>query len=310
VVVPGADAGVIRIKGTRRAIALCTDGNGRAVLLDPRAGAARCVAEAARNVACAGATPIAVTDCLNFGNPEKPHVYYQLREAVLGIADACRAFEAPVVSGNVSLYNESLTGAVAPTPVIGMLGLIEDVERVVRLAFQAAGDAVLLLGAPAAQPASTLGGSEYLAVAHGREAGPVTVDLNAEVRLVRLLTAAAARGLLRSAHDCSDGGLAVALAESAIAGGLGVDASGADLGARVDAALFGEAGARAVVSARPADLAALRALASQHGVPATPLGTLGGDRLRLGAAVDLPLAAAAEAWSGGLARLLPGAAPH
>ena len=304
VVVPGADAAVMRIKGTRRALAVCTDGPGRAVALNPRAGAARAVAEAARNVACSGARPVAVTDCLNFANPERPEIYFQLRESILGLADACAAFEAPVVSGNASLYNESDAGPVTPTPVVGMLGVIEDVDRVVRMAFQEAGDRVCLLGAPVAQPAGTLGGSEYLALVHEREAGPVSVDLAAERALVECLLAAAEARLLRSAHDCSDGGIAVAVAESAFAGNLGVELD-VDLGERRDAALFGEAGARAVVSVRREDEAALTDLASAHAVPLALLGSVGGDRLLIGRdAVDLPLAHAADAWLHGLERAL------
>ncbi len=305
VVGPGSDAGVLRIKGTRRAIALSTDGNGRTTWLDPWAGGARAVAEAARNVACAGATPLAVTDCLNFGNPERPQIYFQISQAVQGIAAACRALGTPVVSGNVSLYNETNGVPVTPTPVVGMLGLMEDVDRIVRMPFQRPGDVVALLGAMLPQAASTLGGGEYLAVLHGLEAGPVAVDLHAEAALVRLLNAAARRGLLRSAHDCSDGGLAVALAECAVAAGLGLDAPSLDLGPRLDAALFGEAGARAVVSLRPSDLPALESLAAEHGVPVTPFGPVGGDRLRLGP-LDLPLADVTDAYRGGLERALAG----
>ena len=213
VLVPGSDAGVVRIKGSERAIAVCTDGAGRAVGLDPWAGAARSVCEAARNVACTGARPLAVTDCLNFGNPERPEIYYQLREAVRGLGDACRALGTPVVSGNASLYNESSGVAVTPTPVVGMLGVLDDVSKVVRMGFRRPGDAIWLLGGKLAQPATTLGGGEFLAEVHGRVAGPIPVDLAAEAALVRLLVAAADRRLVRSAHDCSDGGLAVALAE-------------------------------------------------------------------------------------------------
>ena len=306
VIGPGSDAGVVRIKGTNRALALATDGNGRAVALDPWAGAARTVAEAARNVACTGARPLAVTDCLNFGNPERPEIYAQLRDAIRGLADACRALATPVVSGNVSLYNESNGVPVTPTPVVGMLGVLDNVTNVVRMGFQAPGDAVLLLGGDLAQSPSTLGGSEYLATLHGREAGPIAVDLAAEAALVRLLAAAADRGLLRSAHDCSDGGLAVALAECAIAADLGADCADLDLGPRLDAALFGEAGARAVVSAAPADLAPLTVLASEHGVPITPLGSVGGDRIRLGPALDLRLAEAAPTYRDALERTLAG----
>ena len=310
VVVPGGDAGVIRIQGTNRALALCTDGDGRAVALNPRAGGARCVAEAARNVACVGATPIAITDCLNFANPERPEIYYQMSEAVQGIAEACRVLGTPVISGNVSLYNETPDGPVTPTPVIGMLGLIEDVITVVRHALRDAGDVVVLLGADLPQAASTLGGSEYLAVRHGMEAGPISVDLEAEASLVRVLTAAAAQRLLQSAHDCSDGGLAVTVVESAMAGEIGVDLSGLDLGPRRDATLFGEAGSRAVVSVQPRHLPALEALAADHRVPLVRLGVVGGERLRIGQnGIDLPLATATAIWSGALTQALEEPAP-
>ena len=310
VLVPGADAGVVRIKGSDRAIAVCTDGAGRAVSLDPWAGAARSVCEAARNVACTGARPLAVTDCLNFGNPERPEIYYQLREAVRGIGDACRALGTPVVSGNVSLYNESSGVAVTPTPVIGMLGVLDDVTTVVRMGFQRPGDAIWLLGAEIGQPAATLGGSEFLVQQHDRVAGPIPVDLDAEAALVRLLVAAAERRLLRSAHDCSDGGLAVALAECAIAGALGADCAGVAWDGRRDAALFGEAGARAVVSLDPAHTDALAALAAEIGVVVTPLGTVAAAdpdaRLRLGAAIDVALAEATAAHREALPRALDG----
>ena len=295
VVVPGSDAGVVRIKGSKRAIALCTDGDGRAVRLEPRIGGARCVAEAARNVACSGARPLAVTDCLNFGNPERPETYYQLAQAIQGIADACRALGTPVVSGNVSLYNETPDGPVTPTPVIGMLGLIEDVSKVVRMPFRDEGDRVLLLGAEVPQKAATLGASEYLALEHDREAGPVAVDLPAEAALVSLLIQAADRRLLHSAHDCAHGGLAVALAECAIAGDVGLDASSLDLGPRLDAALFGEAGARAVVSLHSNDVDALTALAADCGVVATPLGTVTGSALYLGQALRVEIVDLARA---------------
>ena len=308
--VPGADAGVVRIKGSDRAIAVCTDGAGRAVSLDPWAGAARSVCEAARNVACTGARPLAVTDCLIFGNPDGPGIYYQLREAVRGIGDACRALGTPVVSGNVSLYNESSGVAVTPTPVIGMLGVLDDVTTVVRMGFQRPGDAIWLLGAEIGQPAATLGGSEFLVQRHDRVAGPIPVDLDAEAALVRLLVAAAERRLLRSAHDCSDGGLAVALAECAIAGALGADCAGATWDGRSDAALFGEAGARAVVSLDPAHADALAALAAGIGVVVTPLGTVAAAepdaRLRLGAAIDVALAEATAAHREALPRALDG----
>ncbi len=303
VVTPGADAAVLRIRGLEHALAVCTDGPGRAVELNPYAGARRAVAEAARNVACVGARPIAVTDCLNFANPERPAIYFQLRESILGIGDACRAFDAPVVSGNASLYNESEDGPVLPTPVIGMLGLLKRPELAVRPAFRSEGDVILLLGAGLDQPTATLGASEYLAVRHGLSAGSVDVDLEAERALVNCLVDAAEAELLQSAHDCSEGGLAVALAESAIGGNIGAQISG-DLGDRLDAALFGEAGARAVVSAAPEAVGEIRALAGKRRVPCVEIGIVGGGGLTIASAIDLPLDQVADAWENALPKLL------
>ena len=295
VVAPGSDASVLRIRGLQQGLAVCTDGPGRAVEVDPYAGAVRAVSEAARNVACTGARPAAVTDCLNFANPERPAIYHQLQESIKGMADACRAFGTPVVSGNASLYNESEDGPVTPTPVVGMLGIISDVRQAVRMAFQDEGDEVWLLGSGLEQEASSLGGSEYLQLQHGMSAGPIDVDLEAETRLVDALVELAEAGALKSAHDCSDGGLAVALAECAITGGVGLTVD-ADIVGRLDAALFGEAGARAIVSAKPgADL-------TRVGVK---IGTVGGDRIQLGP-IDVPLDEASEAWESALANLLDG----
>ena len=295
VVAPGSDAAVLRIRGLQQGLAVCTDGPGRAVELDSYAGAVRAVAEAARNVACTGARPAAVTDCLNFANPERPAIYHQLQESIRGMADACRAFGTPVVSGNASLYNESEDGPVTPTPVVGMLGIISDVHQAVRMAFQDEGDEVWLLGRGLEQDASSLGGSEYLQLQHGLSAGPIDVDLDAEVRLVDALVALAEADAVKSAHDCSDGGLAVALAECAIAGGVGLTVD-ADIKGRLDAALFGEAGARAIVSTQPgADL-------TRIGVK---IGTVGGGRIQLGS-IDVPLAEASEAWQSALPNLLDG----
>ncbi len=293
VVTPGSDAAVLRIRGLTQGLAVCTDGPGREVELEPYAGAARAVAEAARNVACAGARPVAVTDCLNFANPERAPIYYQLRESIRGMADACRAFGTPVVSGNASLYNESEDGPVTPTPVVGMLGIIADVRQAVRMAFQDEGDDIWLLGGALAQPAATLGGSEYLAVRHGLAAGPIAVDLETEAALVNALVELAEAGLLKSAHDCADGGLAVAVAESAIAGGIGATVA-EPISGRLDAALFGEAGARAIVStAAGVDL-------GRHG---QKIGQVGGQSLKINH-INLPLTEAAQAWTTALPSLL------
>ncbi|HKO17132.1 MAG TPA: phosphoribosylformylglycinamidine synthase subunit PurL [Gemmatimonadaceae bacterium] len=270
---PGGDAAVIRLRGTSRALALKTDCNGRYCHLDPRIGARIAVAEAARNVACTGARPMAITNNLNFGNPERPEVYFQLREAVAGMAEACRALGTPVTGGNVSLYNENPRGAVYPTPVIGMVGVLEDVERVTRSSFQRQGDAILLLG----EPTPELGGSEYLHRIHGIVAGaPPACDLPSERRLIDLLLDATGEAVVASAHDCSEGGLAVALVECCI---LHRDAP---LGAKIElhrwkalprrALLFGEAQGRVVVSS--ANPARVLDLAAGHGVPALRIGTV------------------------------------
>ncbi|MEX1254212.1 MAG: phosphoribosylformylglycinamidine synthase subunit PurL [Dehalococcoidia bacterium] len=296
---PGSDAAVIRVKGTSKAIALSTDGDGRMCFLDPYAGGALAVAEAARNVVCAGAEPLALTDCLNFGNPEKLEVYYQLEQCIRGMSDACLALGVPVVSGNVSLYNETNGEAIYPTPVVGMLGLIEDVERVVPMAFQRNGDEVFLIGAMLTGDATSLAGSEYAKVTHdGLVAGRPRIDLDLEVRVQRLCLEAAHRGLLASAHDCSRGGLAVALAECCTEGSHGIDASGAAIDGRMDAALFGEGPSRIVVSTPQS--AALQALARERDVPCVRLGVVGGERLTLGPYLDLAVEDLRAAYEGGL----------
>lgn len=304
VVTPGSDAAVLRIRGLKQGLAVCTDGPGRAVELDPYAGSARAVAEAARNVACTGARPIAVTDCLNFANPERASIYYQLSKSIRGMADACRTFGTPVVSGNASLYNESEDGPVTPTPVVGMLGIISDVTKAVRMAFQDEGDEIWLLGGSLKQDASTLGGSEYLSVLHGRSAGPIEIDLGAEAVLIDVLVELAEAGLLKSAHDCSDGGLAVAVAESAIAGEIGVQIE-AECSGRLDATLFGEAGGRAIVSADAKVGPDLLRIASKLGAGTVKLGSVGGSQLKIGE-IDVPLQAATDVWNSALPDLLDG----
>jgi phosphoribosylformylglycinamidine synthase len=300
----------MRVKGTRRAIALTTDGSGRLCYLDPYAGGAMAVAEAARNLVCAGAEPLAITDCLNFGNPERLDVYYQLEQVVSGMAEACRVLNVPVVSGNVSLYNETSGEAVYPTPVVGMMGLFEDVDRRCPMGFQADGDLVFLLGAGLEAPAASLAGSDYLHEVHGLVAGRPGIDLALEVRVQQACLEAIGRGLLRSAHDCSHGGLAVTVAESCIAssafGGRGLDASGLAFAGRLDAALFGEAPSRIVVSCPPAARGDLEALAAAHSVPLTYLGAVDGDRLRLGPHVDLLVSELIRAYEEGLPRALEG----
>ena len=302
VVKPGAGgAAVLRIRETGKGLAMAVDGNGRMAYLDPYAGGAMAVAEACRNVAAAGAAPLAVTDCLNFGDPRKPEVYHQLRECVRGMADACRALGVPVVSGNVSLYNETQGEAVYPTPVVGAVGLMDDARAALSAAFDGAGCAALLLGAaPNDEDAVALAGSEYLSVEHGMVAGKPVIDLDAEARLQRLLVALTGERLLRSAHDCADGGLAVALAESAILGGGGFAGGGEWTAGRWDAALFGESPSRVVVSCAESDVARIESAARDAGVPCAMLGATGGERFVIQGFVDEPLEGLSAAHFGGL----------
>jgi phosphoribosylformylglycinamidine synthase subunit PurL len=294
VIRPGGDAAVVRIPGTKRALAVTTDCNPRYCALDPDLGAQHAVAEAARNVAVTGARPLAVTNCLNFGSPEKPEVMWEFAEAVRGMGHACRTLGTPVVSGNVSFYNETEgEGSIPPTPTIGMLGLLEDASRAVRAEFAGAGDAVVLIGSGRPE----LGGSEYLAVVHGIEAGrPPALDLEAEKRLLDLVVDLASRGWLRSAHDVAEGGLAIALVESALRGGVGAEIRLEASTLRPDVVLFGESAGRVLISCRPTDLSPLLALARERGVAARPLGTTGGDRLRIEPGIDIALREAQDVW--------------
>jgi phosphoribosylformylglycinamidine synthase II len=274
---PGGDAAIVRVKGTTKALALKSDVNPFFCALDPYRGGALAVAEAARSVACAGARPLAITDCLNFGNPEKPEVMGQFEAAVRGISDACRALDIPVVSGNVSFYNETDGRAIPPTPTVGMVGLLEDVEKRVRMPFRREGDVLAILG----DTRDELGGSEFLRVLRGRDEGPCPeLDLAAEKRLIDLLATLAEAGTLASAHDVSDGGLAVALAECAMTSGLGVDVA-LQSAIRPSAVLFGETTARALVSFGPEEERTIRKTAENLSVPFGILGRIGGDRLRI-----------------------------
>jgi phosphoribosylformylglycinamidine synthase II len=314
VIGPGAgDAAVVRIRGTTRALGLKTDGNGRYTYLDPRVGGQIAVAEAARNVACVGARPMAITNCLNFGNPTRPTVYYQLREAIGGIGDACRALGTPVTGGNVSLYNESPVGAIYPTPVIGMVGLIDSFDHVTRSGFRDDAEAaIVLLG----EPTDELGGSEYLARIHGVVAGaPPHCDLTAERALIDALLAAIRAGAVRSAHDVSDGGFAVAVAECCVADAE--RAVGADLdlspwtGIPQRAVLFGEGQGRIIVSTL--NPAAVLAVARERGVPARQIGTVRprAAELRItigGTRVVASLARLAAAYHGAIPRAMAGSA--
>ena len=309
VVRPGAaDAAVVRLfchdaqSRMEKFIALSSDCNGRFCELDPRTGAAMAVAEACRNLACVGAEPIGLTDCLNFGSPERPEIMAQFRDAIDGIADACNALGVPVVSGNVSLYNETQEAAgpraVLPTPTIGAVGLLTGASDVVTAGFKRVGDLVALLG-PVGSGA--LGGSEWLTRKTGQLCGrPPSLDLDAERRLQKLLVVAAREGLLASAHDCAEGGLAVALAEACIFGGFGAELRLPE-GAASPATLFGEDPTRVVVSYTPYVAELLEARAKEHGVALTPLGVVGGAVLFVEGASSWPVSALATAHRGALA---------
>jgi phosphoribosylformylglycinamidine synthase len=343
-ITPGAgDAAVLRVKGTRRALALAVDGNSRWCWLDPRVGAMHAVAEAARNVACAGARPWAATNCLNFGNPEKPTVMWQFSQAVDGLAEACQALGTPITGGNVSFYNETLGKSIYPTPIIGVLGLLEDSSLALGMVFRSEGDAIVLLdgrngnghpkaasttkGSPREIPRSArndnqweFSSSEYARTIHGIVAGaPPAIDLAAEKRLTECLVSLAGEGILHSAHDVSDGGLAVTLAECCFVAGVGAQRAAAlqhEVGASVslqgdapaEAALFGERGARAVVSVTRESLARVHLLAAQYHVAARELGRVTRGEFRIQYNGQVAIRAAAEslrdAWAGALERAL------
>ena len=271
VIGPGGDAAVIRVRGTNKALAVKTDCNARYVFLDPRVGGRIAVAEAARNVACTGARPMAITNCLNFGNPTRPEVFYQFKEAVAGMGEACRALGTPVTGGNVSLYNESPSGAVYPTPVIGMVGLIDDIAHITRATFQQDGDTILLLG----EMGGELGGSEYLATIHGQVLGPPPrCDVEREKVVIDILLDSIRSGVVSSAHDCSDGGIAVALAECCIANTEDQSGAEIDLSSWVQlpdrAILFGESQGRVILSSSAPDR--VIAIAVKAGVPCVEIG--------------------------------------
>ncbi len=310
-VLPGSDAGVLRIKGHRIGVAVTTDCNARFVYLDPRLGTAMAVAEAARNLSVSGARPLGLTDCLNFGSPERPEILWQFKEAVSGLGEACRALEIPVVGGNVSFYNETLGQAVLPTPVIGMAGILDDAEARATQWFASPGDRVALLGPEAV----SLGGSEWLWVLHRKVAGRLApLDLAMERAVQEACRAAIGARLLGSAHDCAEGGLAVALAESCVSGPRPVGAE-IDLGPgairageAADLALFGEGPSRVVVSVKAEAVRHFEQLMSEFRVPWRFIGTVGGERLVIKAGgasrVDLDLDRLIGAWRNGFERLV------
>jgi phosphoribosylformylglycinamidine synthase len=305
---PGVSAGVARVKGSNRALAVSVDCNGRFCYLDPYRGAMLAVAESARNVACSGGEPIGATNNLNFGNPERPEIMWQLAEAIRGIGDACRFLDIPITGGNVSLYNETEGEAIYPTPVLGVVGLIEDASKTATRQFRSSGATVVLLG----ENRGELGGSEYLAQLHQTVAGAApALDLAREKALQQLIVRAIRAGLVESAHDCAEGGLAVTLAECCFDTPFGVSV---DLAAvtnvpesfQVNATLFGESASRVVVSLRAEHLDALRALAAECGVPATVIGHTGGERLTLRVdgtvVVDVDVVRAETEWATAIER--------
>jgi phosphoribosylformylglycinamidine synthase len=304
VIEPGGDAAVLRLKGTKRGIALTTDCNGRICYLDPEVGTAIAVAEACRNLSVTGAEPVALTDGLNFGNPETPDVQFQLTEAIAGMTRAANAFGIPIVSGNASLYNETAGAAIFPTPIIGALGVLDDVEKHSTVGFKAENDVIVLLGSDSAWDTTDgLAGSEYLEFVHGRVEGQPALDLDLEVRVQTVCRDAVRAGLVASAHDLSDGGMATALAECAIIGNIGASVTESpDAGGRWDAAMFGEAQSRILLSVSPDNFDRIMALAYDHDVPLAVIGLVGGDALSFGDNCSVLLSDASDAWKNGFSR--------
>lgn len=293
---PGSDAAVVTVQGTRKALAMTTDCNGRFVYLDPEVGGKIAVSEAARNIVCSGAEPLAITDNLNFGSPEKPDIFWQMERAVDGMAEACRVLDAPVIGGNVSLYNENLQGAIYPTPVVGMVGLVHDTDHITTQGFKNEGDVIVLLG----DTRGELGGSEFQAVVHGvTEGRPPVLDLQVEKQLLDAVLSAIQGGLVRSAHDLSEGGLAAALAESCISGGIGAKIE-LDSALRADLALFSESQSRIVLSAAPAQAEQLLDHLASRGVPVQRIGVVEGSALKVSvngaSAIDRPVKELARVW--------------
>ncbi|HET9551280.1 MAG TPA: phosphoribosylformylglycinamidine synthase subunit PurL [Candidatus Binatia bacterium] len=299
VVAPGADAAVIRIKGTKKGLALTVDGNSRYCYLDPYVGGVLAVVEAARNLACVGARPIGLTDCLNFGSPENPEVMWQFAQVIQGMRAACLALNVPVVSGNVSFYNETDGVPIYPTPTIGMVGIMDKVERLVTPWFKSSDDVVVMLG----RTREELGGSEYLQWLHGLTRGtPPWIDLKMEQAVQRCCLEAIDQGILRSAHDISDGGLAVALAECCIGGPekpLGVRVQTHEM-IRADALLFSESQSRIIVSLKEEDMGRLQEIGTRHNVPVQQIGVVGGTRFSIQPLVQLPVEELKSIWSNGL----------
>lgn len=293
VLFPGDDAGILKIKGSKRGIAFTTDGNGRYCYLDPFVGGKIAVAEAARNLSCKGALPRGVTDNLNFGNPEKEEIFWQLEESVKGISEACEALEVPVISGNVSLNNESNGEAIYPTPIIGMAGIIEYCDQFCTMSFKNEGDLIVLIG----ENKEEIGGSEYLKVFHDLEKGlPPQIDLSLEKSVQDACRESIQAGILSSAHDCADGGLTVTLAECCITGNKGAKVEINNNNIRNDALLFGETQSRIVVSLPEKNLDSLKDIANKYEVPIQILGKVEGDSLKINNLIDIEVGQLKKAW--------------
>ena len=289
---PGDDAAILRIKGTKKAIALTTEGNGRYCFLNPFLGSQIAVAEAARNLSCKGALPRAVTDCLNFGAPENSNSYWQLVEAIRGLSEACRYFDTPVISGNVSLYNENGGKPIDPTPVIGMVGVIDDCSYICTMGFKEENDIIFLLG----ENRNELGGSEYLERMHHKKCGlPPVLDLSLEKKIQDFCRKMIEKRFLVSAHDCSLGGIAIALAESCINSGLGAEIK-LKTNIRSDCMLFGESQSRIIISVHPGNAKKIIEFAKKDGIPFQQIGSVGGNNLKINQWINLPVEKLEKAW--------------
>ena len=300
---PGSDAAVLRIKGMDKGIAATTDCNSRYVYLDPYRGGQIAVAEAARNLVCSGALPLAVTDCLNFGDPEKPEIFWQFKEAAAGMSYACGELETPVTGGNVSFYNETKGEAIYPTPVVGMIGLVEDLSQVTTMSFKEDGDIIILLG----QTKDELGGSLYLSVIHGLEAGkPPEIDMQLEKTVQTVTLELIKDGLVNAAHDCAEGGLAVALSECCIAGGIGAEIIVQD-SLRASSLLFGESQSRIIITTPKDRVDTVLNSLNRKKVPHKVLGNVGGPELNItgsGWKVRLEVAALEQKYKGAIPCLM------
>jgi phosphoribosylformylglycinamidine synthase len=297
-----SDAAIVRMKGTKKALALTTDGNSRYVYLNPKKGAEIAVAESARNVICCGAVPIAITNCLNYGNPYNPEIYWQFKESMAGIGNACRIFETPVTGGNVSFYNESQNYTVYPTPVIGMLGLLEDVDKLITVNFKSPGDLIVLLG----KNKGDINGSEYLKVVHQIIAGDAPfLDLDYEKRLYTVILKANSYGLIKSAHDVSDGGLSIAFAECCISSGLGAKVK-VRVDKRLDYTLFGEEQSRVIVTINEVHLNQLIHIINENKIDFELLGHVENDYLIINDELKLSNSELKEIYINELARVMEG----